>query len=577
MSTLLLTVLFGMVGLAVELGWAMYVRTMAQSATDAAALGSAAQALNTLGQGASAVCGVSVSCQSMTACPATGNIQNGCLYAQQNGFSPGGAAGHQTLQIAAGTGTVPHVANVPGMIYWTQASAVQSLPALFSAVLNSLGLRAGAHSTAAIYPHAVTPSLYLLNRSSDCFASLLNLGVVCGEDFLSLLGSTVNARGGIYMSSSNPQGTALPNVAAATIVGTADVTSPFTYVMGNGGVNTLGTSNWTSAPRNGFADGEDFRDPMRGKGQPPAPTGLPDHPVPGGVIAGGLLGGTVTLPPGKYFASDPLTGAPLGTPIVIAGNVTFSDGGTPPCGGFCNYMFFGGLATGALTTTTFSPGRYVFAGAQPVSGGPGVALMAGVNAVVKDMTPLSNGQITQNSDAGEIFIFTDSSYAGLQLPAAIKNAGLSFPQVTAGFQGGLGFSVTLHGLNANASALPSDLNSFAPVLFWQDQANTTLSYNADGSLNTACGSVCSHVLSVPGSQQMIIGAAQAGGQPSVNLLGTIYAPRGAWTTLLGVLPGDTIRGPLQIITGSLQMAVNTTLDVTPLPNPPTRLTVSLIQ
>lgn len=73
------------------------------------------------------------------------------------------------------------------------------------------------------------------------------------------------------------------------------------------------------------------------------------------------------------------------------------------------------------------------------------------------------------------------------------------------------------------------------------------------------------------------GASQIGGQPGVNLYGTIYAPRGAWTTLLGILPGDTIRGPLQVITGSLQMAVNTTLDVTPLPNPMTRVTVSLIQ
>ena len=42
---------------------------------------------------------------------------------------------------------------------------------------------------------------------------------------------------------------------------------------------------------------EEFvRDPMRGKGQPPLPTGLPDHPVPGGVILASLLGGTTILP-----------------------------------------------------------------------------------------------------------------------------------------------------------------------------------------------------------------------------------------------------------------------------------------
>ena len=576
MSTLALTVLFGIVGVALELGWGMYIRTLAQSAADAAALGSASQALSTIGQNASAsVCGVSVTCQSMTSCPSTGNLQSGCLYAQQNGFTPGGSGGHQTIQVSGGNGTPPGVSNVPGIIYWTQAQAHQTIPPLFSAVLGSVGLTTGAKATAAIFPHPVTPSVYLLNRSSDCFASLLNLGVVCGEDFLALLGSTVNARGGIYMASSNPTGTFLPNVAAATVVGSANVTAPFTYIMGNGGINTLGMTNWNSAPQNGFADGDDFRDPMRGKGQPPVPTGLPNHPVPGGVILGSLLGGTTVLPPGNYYSTNPLTGQALGTPITITGNVTFSDGTSPACSGFCNYVFYGGLVTAALSTTTFSAGRYVFAGAAAVSGLPSVGLTVGLNAVVKDATPLVGGQITQNTDAGEIFIFTDTNYSGLQLPTALN--GLSLPQVQAGVQGGTGFSVTLHGLNASNSAVPSDLQTFSPVLFWQDQANTTLSYKPDGSLDTSCGSICSHILSVPGSQQMIIGASQVGGQPGVNLYGTIYSPRASWITLLGLLPGDTIRGPVQFITGSLQTAINTTLDVTPLPNPMTRLTVSLVQ
>jgi hypothetical protein len=379
------------------------------------------------------------------------------------------------------------------------------------------------------------------------------------------------------MSSSNPEGSILPNIAAATIVGSANVTSPFTYIRGNGGINTLGSTTWTASPRNGFADGDDFRDPMRGKGQPPAPRGLADHPVPGGVIAGALLGGTTVLPPGRYYATNPLTGAPLGTPITTLGNVTFSDGNNPPCGGFCNYIFFGGLETGALTTTTFAPGRYIFAGAQPISGLPGVALSVGLNSVIKDMTPLVGGQITQNTDAGEIFVFTDSSFPGLQLPTAIQNSGLTFPQATAGFQGGPGFSVTLHGLNSNNPAVPSELQNFSPVLIWQDQANSTLGYNSDGSLNLSCGGVCSHILSIPGSQEMILGASTVGGQPGVNLFGTIYSPRSAWITILGILPGDTIRGPLQIITGSLQTAINTRLDLSPLPNPMTRMAVSLIQ
>jgi Flp pilus assembly protein TadG len=582
-TTLSLTLLCGMLGLAIDLGWGRYTQRVTQTAADAAALAAASKALQDIGQSGTAQCGITVRCQDLTACPGTGNLQAGCLYAQQNGMSQGGANGHQTLQLAAGTSsTAPNVPNVPGLLYWTQAVATQSTPQLFSGVLGNPILKTTGRATAAIYPASVTPSLYLLNRSSDCFVSALGIGLVCGEDFLSALGSVVNARGGIYMSSANPQGTPLPQVAAATIVGTAQINSPFTYIMGNGGINTLGLSSWNSAPQNGFPDSDYFRDPMRGKGQPPAPTGLADHPVPGGIITGNLisnlLGGVPTvLPPGNYYATNPLTGAPLGTPVTVTGNVTFGDNSNPPCGGFCNYVFYGGLVTGALSTTTFSPGRYVFAGAQPVAGGPAVGLMIGANSTVKDLTPMVNNSITRNTDAGEIFIFTDKNYPGLQVPLSIQNSGLTFPQVTAGFQGGLGYTAVLHGLNASNNAVPSSLKNFAPVLLWQDQANTTLKYTPDGSLDISCGSICSNILSVPGSQEMILQGSQSGGHAGVNLYGTIYSPRAAWITELGLLPNDTIAGPLQIIAGALQMAVFTKLDVTPVPSPLTRMTVSLIE
>ena len=114
---------------------------------------------------------------------------------------------------------------------------------------------------------------------------------------------------------------------------------------------------------------------------------------------------------------------------------------------------------------------------------------------MKDLTPLVGGQATQNSDAGEIFIFTDSNYPGLQIPTAITNIGLSFPQVTAGFQGGLGYTATLHGLNASNASVPADLATFAPVLFWQDQVPTPrLKYTSSGALDLSCGSPCTNVL-----------------------------------------------------------------------------------
>jgi hypothetical protein len=204
-------------------------------------------------------------------------------------------------------------------------------------------------------------------------------------------------------------------------------------------------------------------------------------------------------------------------------------------------------------------------------------LAVGISSRIQDLTSLQNGSITRNTDAGEIFVFTNSDYSGLQVPVDLRSAGIYLPQARAGFTAGLGASVTLHGLNADNASLPSNLAQFAPALIWQDQANTTVRYRPDGKLDLTCGGICENTLSVPGSQEMIIGASQVGGRAGVNLYGTIYGPRRSWLTVLGVLPGDTIAGPLQIISGALQMTLNSNLDLYALPNPPKQRVVSLIE
>jgi Flp pilus assembly protein TadG len=575
---LVFVALFGMVGLVLDVGWSYYVGKKAQTAADAAAQAAVAQGLVQNGPAATPNCST-LGCQAAAACPALSNLLTACSYASANGFNAGGDNGRQSVQVAAGSGgTAPGVPNVP-VDYWVQVTTTNSLPQWFSGFFMSKGFTASAVATAALRRTTLNASLYLLNRSSDCFVSALNIGVICGEDFLSLGLNTVNAGGGIYMSSSNASGLGLPAIAAGTVTGLATVTAPFTYLMGNGGIqDVVGANNWTSAPMNGFPDGDYFSDPFAGLPQPPAPTGLPDHPVPGGLIVGSLSASSPTvLPPGNYYATLPILGTPLGTPIVITGNVIFSDGAVTPCGGFCNYVIYGGIVSGPGAVTTFAPGEYVFAGAQPVAGLPGVGLTGGVGATLKDLTPLSSGQITANTDAGEIFIFTSSQFPGLVLPAAISNSGLSFPQVQAGLMAGVEPQITLHGLNKNSPNLPAALANYAPVLIWQDRANTTLKYTPNGLLDMSCGGICSNVLSVPGSQEMVLMASQSGGSAGTNLYGTIYGPRGSWLTILGVLPGDTVAGPLQIISGALQMTLNASLNVNPLPNPPSRLIAGLIQ
>ncbi len=163
------------------------------------------------------------------------------------------------------------------------------------------------------------------------------------------------------------------------------------------------------------------------------------------------------------------------------------------------------------------------------------------------------------------------------MPAAISRSGLSFPQVQAGLMAGVEPQISLHGLNLKNPSLPASLAAYAPVLIWQDRANTTLKYTSNGLLDISCGGICSNVLSVPGSQEMVVMASQNGRNAGTNLFGTIYGPRGSWLTILGVLPGDTVAGPLQIISGALQMTLNASLNVNPLPNPPSRLIAGLIQ
>lgn len=566
----------GVLAIAIEVGWSRYVQRRAQAAVDSAVLAAAEAALQ--GRHSSGSLS-SATVQSASPCPSGGSLQVGCLCAEENGFESGGDNGRQTLTIAAGVNSAPPGA--PGVVsdYWVEAVAQQQMVQFFSPLISSAKLIPGARATAIVREMQNTLSMHLLNRSSDCFLSAAGIGVVCGEDFLGIGSNQVTAPGGIYMSSENGQGLGLPKISAGSVLGSVTVDAPFTYLMGSGSVEPLlglGSVNWNF--KNGFPDGDYFIDPMAGRPQPSAPTGLTSRPVTGGVIVGSLLPGSPRImPPGAYYAAGPLGLGATGTPITILGHVEFSDGAANPCGGFCEYVFYGGLVTGALTTTTFSPGRYVMAGAQPVGGGPGVGLTVGANAVIKDKTPLVSGKITQNTDAGEIFIFTDENFPGLVKPAALAASGLSFPQARAGVAAGLGAEITLHGLNSTHPSLPADLVEYGPVLMWQDRANTTLKYDASGLLDRSCGGICTNILSVPGSQEFVLQATQKSGRAGTNLYGILYGPRGSWLTILGILPGDTVAGPMQITTGALQMTLNTDLDMELLPNPPSRWTVNLVE
>src|SRR5579871_3928360 len=86
LTTISLAGIFGMVGLAVDVGYGRYVQRVTQASADAAALAAASAALDAMGQTAAASCTSGVSCGSLAPCPSTGSLQSGCLYAQQDAF-----------------------------------------------------------------------------------------------------------------------------------------------------------------------------------------------------------------------------------------------------------------------------------------------------------------------------------------------------------------------------------------------------------------------------------------------------------------------------------------------------------
>src|SRR5580693_229267 len=94
---LVFVVLFGMVGLVLDVGWSYYVGKKAQTAADAAAQAAVAQGLIINGPAATPNCST-LGCQAATSCPALSNLLTACSYASANGFNAGGDNGRQSVQ-----------------------------------------------------------------------------------------------------------------------------------------------------------------------------------------------------------------------------------------------------------------------------------------------------------------------------------------------------------------------------------------------------------------------------------------------------------------------------------------------
>jgi len=603
MTTLALFAMCGLIGLAVDLGWSFFVKRSAQAAADTAASAAAEEVLAAVGGAGTFSCGAVVICQVVTPCPSTlasppaNNIELGCAYAQRNGFEVGGNSGRQNVTVesnapppSCGSSSPPDcVPTAPGVAasYWVTVRVTETVPQLFSAVLGNATAVVSARATAAIVESVVSGSLILLNRQTDPSPELgPGVNLAGGGNPI------VTAPGGIILAS-NCGGANCGGTEAGHLQGTAGVTAPFTYVRTGGvacagnipGCSQVGGSTWIS-PYTNRSDGSMFYDPMRGKGQPPLTNQvLPDRPVMGGAIMGGTAANPTVLLPGNYYATRTV-GCGKGCSQIVASGIPITLGGGyfrfDPSGSLFTdwtYIFWGGARTGGGNTTiNFHPGSYVFAGQVAGEGEPLIFLSNGTT--LEDRTP----GFGQNTDAGELLIFTNGYYPGLDTQAAslplVSNIRPQFLWGSAGFTMGNNdaSSINLHGVNdQNPLIQGTPLAAFSPVIAWQDQGNSSVQYTSNGYIKyTDCGGpggggLDSPCLNLP--QNSMSRAMNLQATPNTHLFGAVYQPRGAWVNLQG---GGGYAGPLQLISGAINLQGGPNVTLLSPPNPLTTKVVALV-
>jgi len=566
MVTLSLIAMCGMMGLAVDVGWGYFVKKSAQRAADAAALAGVEQALAQVGQASQFVCGTGITCPTATQCPSSptnppaNEFDSACLYAKQNGFSVGSNTNQNVIIDANTTKPIP---TAPGINadYWVTARVSQQIPQLFSNVLQFPWMQTSARATAAVVASPVPGSIYLINRENDAGPS------GTGTDLSMQGGGSITSTGGVYMASTS---SGSPNY-AGHLGGSSSITSAYVGLRGTGSIDN--TSNVSPSPQNGLPDQSNFKDPMRGKGQPPAPTSV-EAPAPATACSGTLCGGPVydkssksaglingssgcvTVGPGTYYAADK-NGKATGDVINLTGCVNFTN-----TNGFGSYVFLGGLnVSGPGSVVTLAPGRYILAGVQ---GSQNSVYSQSNGVTIQDQTPLNgSGQMVANTDAGEIMVFTDANYPSLYIPPAVSSISstLVYGSVSVQMGNTSASQFNLHGLNAANGSLPDNLKPFAPTVLWQDQGNSPVKYDSNGNIDLSCGgtldSPCANTnseVTTKGKNPSVDMALQA--TPGLHLYGVLYQPRGGALTMQG---SGSVTTPLVIISGSLTMGGSPTV------------------
>jgi len=381
LATLLIILLLSMAGFAMETGLAFYLRQSAHAAAESAAMATVLAAMSSV-NGSSVTCSGSntsgtqcsstaVACTASPNSPPRPNLDNGCLFAKQNGFTAGGST---AISITANnTSAAPNNPNVATM-YWAQVSVTTRQPQLFSALFSNSGMFTGALATAAIVSNgAPSGCIYVLNTTV--------------QRAMDVEGSEVQTTCGIYINSSN---------------------SVALYIGGNppGGANTPAISASSISIVGNYQNGGQgtlVPTPLTGQTAAADPLASLPEPTPGACTATNYnwSQGTTTLSAGTYCGGIHISG----------GTVTFSPG---------QYILNGGGLTidSASTTATGSgvsfyntaTSGYTY-GPMTISGQPNVTFSAPTSGTYQGIfwfTDRSETSTSQNQFNGA----TNSSVQG---------------------------------------------------------------------------------------------------------------------------------------------------------------------
>jgi hypothetical protein len=230
--TMSIPLTFGMMALVIDLGWCYWrteaCKTAASAAAIAAATGARTATNFTCGTGVTCTASGTtyLTCPGSPTAPASSNLQSGCLYAMQNGYTAGGNSGRQNVRYAAYTTGNPVSGYVPN--YWVRFVVTENIPTVFAEFLGQSWQVVSAAGTAAVFKAGGGACVYALNTSAAGAITLsgsTNLQVTCGIWDNSTASNSLNCSNNTNLNA----GTSKITLAGGNACGGTVSPAPLTY------------------------------------------------------------------------------------------------------------------------------------------------------------------------------------------------------------------------------------------------------------------------------------------------------------------------------------------------------------